>query len=419
MEIFFKAYWTIIILIGIFFHTPSSADTRFDSLYNLAKNDTSTISADKALREAIQQEEPAWIAKAFYLKGYRYRKHAMYYEALKSYFKALKFYRITENITWQQYTLQNIALIYSDAGFVNESLSVYEDALVLAKKIKNLTVIGDIHYQLAKTHRYLKNYDRAAHYLMLAEKQDSLEDDQIGLYEIKLERWAIASQRKDSTAVMRYASQIDGVQDLPLDYRMRYLNNLGHALLISKQLDSARVTLFQALTDNDTAKVNHEIIAEMYRNLATVECLRGDSTVGIELYEAALAFYDMNKSDVKLVNLIDLLYNVYHKRNIIQRSDEFHHYLADYTRNMTQLYEQVKKAHIQYQVQAATYKYESEMHEEALAQQRMWFYSGLAVTSIIVLVLILLYHHQTRQKQKVVKKVVEDIDSLLNVKRVS
>ena len=411
-------YCIILIILGIFSYGSGKSDTKFDSLYHLAKTNNSVHLANLALTQALENDNPLQIAKTYYLLGLRKKQRSMYYGALQSYFDALNYYRTLKDITWQCNTLWNIGIIYSEAGFINESIKVYLDALDLAQSIDNSSLVADLHYQLGLAHRLIKVYDQAHYFLDLAEQHERTENDRIGLYQIKLERWAISTEQQDYATIKANAIDASQIEELPLNYQMRYWNNLGNTLFLTNELDSAESILNMALGRKDTTQVERDIIAEICRNLALILEKKNEVARSLEMYKWALTYYNPRKSNIKYLKVADILYNAYQDSNLII-AKTYHDKIVKYSEGMTILYDQVEKAHFQYQVQAAVYKRESDQRKQALAEERRLFFTGLAAFVLIGIAIFGFYRYDSRKKKLAVKKVVDDIDALLDIKRVS
>lgn len=205
-----------------------------DNLYERAKKQRSIEIARKALSHAADSNNIRAMAKIHFLIGYYENQKRMYYDALNSYFKALKYYTAAGNITRRYLTMMNIAMIFEKGHFLTKSLNLYDDARELALAENDSLTLANIDYHRARINRLSKNYSQAAALYQQAVAQFERLGSNYMINETHAELGLLHEQQDNIEKAVKYYSipvLSDNEGQVDIYAKVRQLNNLAYGML--------------------------------------------------------------------------------------------------------------------------------------------------------------------------------------------
>ena len=213
-----------------------------DNLYEEAKKQRSIEIARKAISHAADSNNIRAMAKIHFLIGYYENQKRMYYDALNSYFKALKYYTAAGNITrW----------IFEKGHFLTKSLNLYDDARELALAENDSLTLANIDYHRARINRLSKNYSQAAALYQQAVAQFERLGSNYMINETHAELGLLHEQQDNIEKAVKYYSipvLSDNEGQVDIYAKVRQLNNLAYGMLNQYLApDSAQRLLLDAL----------------------------------------------------------------------------------------------------------------------------------------------------------------------------
>ena len=393
----------ILSILVLFQYSKSFSYDEFDSLYNLAKKGGSIALAGQAVQIATQLQDPALMAKSYFLKGYQEDEKLMYYQALNSYFEALKYYRISQSPTRQAITLMNLGIIYRKAGFYERALIILDEALGVTVENADQETASLLRYQVARVHRFSGNYREAISNYHLAVEMFKQQQNQYLIKDIYAELGVIAEQQGDFTAAAEYYNLTMDNSSSPTEIRLydvlRQYNNLGYMMLKESHLDSAKILFTKGIEIGLEQEGDDFLMSVLCGNLAKVYEIHDLQDSSIFWYEKSVAYLKHHDNCNKdLLPTLKLLADHFENRDQ-RKSRHYQNEIYEFANRLTTLQEQLRQAHIRYQVEAANYKRESQLRYQAQLQQKTasaWIFS----TVIIITLLVVLYFRLKEAKRK-------------------
>ena len=116
----------------------------------------------KSYKLASIRKDSGLMAGSLANMGWNFYAESMYDSSLYCYEEALKYSILTENYSTAANALGNIATIYRDQGYINWSVSYYDKAIEMAKKVRDWYSLDWIYLDL--TNIYLKRGDTTRAY---------------------------------------------------------------------------------------------------------------------------------------------------------------------------------------------------------------------------------------------------------------
>ncbi|MGD1958557.1 MAG: hypothetical protein ACFB2Y_06860 [Fulvivirga sp.] len=371
-----------------------------DNLYEEAKKQRSIEIARKALSHATDSNNIQAMAKIHFLIGYYENQKRMYYNALNSYFKALKYYTETGNITRRYLTVMNIAMIFEKGHFLTESLNLYDNARELALKENDSLTTARIDYYRARINRLSKNYSVAESLYQKAMKQFELLKNNYMINETFAELGLLYEQKDNmEKALQYYASSIRPDKKGHIDpyAKVRQMNSVAYCMLsLKSDPDSVQRLLFDALELAKDKDGLDYLKAKIFGNLAKVYQIEQRADSAITLFEESLNYLKPKDYSIEYLHTTKLVADYYLKTDPA-KADEYQDKIYSFAEELAILQQQLRQSFIQYQVEAAKFKQESlERYEAQLRQQ---FYHQIAYVAIVAL-LILFFIQRQRKRQR-------------------
>ncbi len=364
---------------------------KIDSLYQAVKKERSLSMARELLPLAEKEQDPAALAKVHFLIGYYENEQKMYYEAMNSYFSALKFYRKSENITRQYLTMINIALIYEKANFINEALSIYEDARLLAELEEDSLSVGRIDYFKARLYRISEEYTLAKSLFNDALKRFKLLSNSYMINEIHAEMGVLAENQGDLDLARQFHSitvlpDIDGSFD-PYAQARQLINMSYNVLNQTSQIDSVQSMLYNAIEIVKLIKPKADadyLFSKIYGNLARSYELAQKPDSVVKMYELSLTYLDKRDFSLSYLQKTKKVSDYYRALDP-EKAAHYQQEIYAFAEELANLQQKLRDSFIRYQVEAANYKHESEERREA--QLRQEYLSKTIYTAFVVFIL--------------------------------
>ena len=381
----------ILSIIVSFQYSTSFSSDKFDSLYNLAKKEGSITLASQAVQAATELQDQALIAKSYFLKGYQEDEKLLYYQALNSYFEALKYYRASENPTRQAITLMNLGIIYRKAGFYERALILLEESMEIARGKSDHEMEALLHYQIGRAQRFSKNYQEAISTYFLAVEMFKQQENQHLLNDVYAELGVIAEQQGDFADAARYYNLTMDISFSSNEIRfydlLRQYNNLGYMMLKENHPDSAKILFAEGIAAGRNRKGDDYLMATLCGNLAQVYETKNLKDSSIFWYENSVEYLKRNDHcNADLLNTLKLLVDHFDGKDQ-NKTRYYQNEIYEFANRLTTLQEQLRQAHIRYQVEAANYKRESWLWYQAQLQQKQasaWIFSAVVIITLLV-----------------------------------
>lgn len=395
-----------LIFIVLFSYQKAKCNDKFELLYDSAKSEQSAELGLLALQVADSLGVDALIAKTHFLIGFYNDSDRLYYDALKHYFLALKYYRRANNPERQGYVLLNIGIIYSKAHFFKKAQEFYLDGIHIARSIDNKYLLTKLLYNSGKSYQLANNHRKAIEQLQMAIKNIPSDYSLPLLTDIYTELGYIFvhSESYDS-AMLFYDSAI--LVSIPNDKELEYATlrkHNSHAFMLnqqSKSLEAKRI-LEEALIISNDDSYNKTVLAEMYLNLAEIHEKHGDIPNSITNLESYVDLIDNSDFNRKYNIACNTLFSYYYQKNS-QQAIKYHNLMFAYSHELDLLQGQLEQLSIQYQVEAANYRQELlEREQKRLEQAKLNRLIVICITvcfSILILASVFLFIRYKRRRE--------------------
>ena len=359
----------------------------FQALYDSAKKYKSAEKGKLALGFALDKEEDEWIAKSYFLVGYYQEQSAVYYEALKNYFAALKHYKLAEDTRGQVKALINLANIYAKAGFFDKSLSFFEDAFALTDQSVEIKIQAKLNYSYAKALREIGNYEAAEKIYLEALDQFREIDDNLFVSYVYLDLGAnnVFSERYEK-ARNYYSLAVDVFQEGSLEHEntlLKKINSFGYIAIVEDKLDSALDILQSGLQLASNVDQNREVFSEIYENLGKIYKDRNQVDSAVLMYAKSVDLGDFYAYDRNYIQTCEYLYRHYYE-NDDSRALDYHDTIYKFGDELATLQKQLNQEHIRYQVEAANYRREAELQYLAHQTERKISYAAYGFAVLLI-----------------------------------
>ncbi|MEM7107814.1 MAG: tetratricopeptide repeat protein [Bacteroidota bacterium] len=357
----------------------------------------------EALILAINNNDKQQIAKSYFLVAYYQSEKGMYYQALNNYFSALYAYRDAGNYGRQVGTLKNIGVIYSRGGLNGEAISIYKDAKDIAVDLNDIQRMRSIQYHMARSYRFMKDYDRAFEmYLDLVEQNDDFTDKKL-LLDCYLELGYITSYNyKDYEKAIEYYQKAAGVYALGEEGyesgRVKGINGIAYCEMYLTNYIKAKNLFYESLAIFDNLKGDKETLVMLYGNLGQLYQKTGDLDSSIIMFENGLRVEPLQNFDKTYIQTAEHIYNYYRKKSP-QKREYYHQIIYKYGLELSELKLQLTKASHEYQVRAADYRRELDLRIARERRMFWWdvFFYGL---SLIILATGATYYFLEKKKRR-------------------
>lgn len=376
----------------------------FQSLYDSAKKNRSIDQGKLALNFALEKEEDAWIAKSYFLMAFYQKKNSKYSEALKNYFAALKYYKYAGNPERQVNTLNNIGIIYMKAGFLDKSLSFYEDAQEILDQNTGTKIKTRLHYNYARALGEIGNHEAAEKLFMTALDEFKEIDDKRYIKNTYLELGknnVLAERYKE--AKKYYALAVEVFPEGSSEYEntlLKKLNSFGYMAIMEGKLDNSLNTLQSALQLSTNADQNKGVLSDIYENLGRIYKDRNQVDSAVLMYAKSVEMGDFYAYDRNYIQTCEYLYRHYYQ-NDDSRAIDYHDTIYKFGDELATLQKQLNHEHIRYQVEAANYRREAELRYLAHQAEKRFSYAayGFAVLLIASIVYYFLRKEYARARR--------------------
>lgn len=340
----------------------SQTSDNFDSLYNTAYSQLDLSLVETALQLAVDNNQKA---KSHYLAAWIQKKEGMYYDAVNSYFSALKYYRELDDIYQQANILDNIGVIYRLARFHDASLDYYQQSLEFKTILRDTLGMGRTLYNIGRVFRFNKDSDRAVLYFQQALDIYHQLDYQQGISSTYNEIGLCYRDIRMLNQARGYYEKSIAVDNENTKQEIKGLNNIGETYIMQVNYDLAIDYFNQALdlfttdkSDKDRALINQNI-GKVYDSLGSEQALK--------YYELSFEEWVFGLMDPEYIELCGRLMHLY--RDVDSDKERYYSDLVlEAATKLLEIKEKIHDLNIQYQVSSAHYK--QQVEEEVLARNQ-------------------------------------------------
>ncbi|ELR73711.1 hypothetical protein C900_02115 [Fulvivirga imtechensis AK7] len=345
------------------------------------------IELAKQVNELAKREKNSRVeANSLFLIALCQKRNDNLYEAVLNYMSALKIYRKEEHIKEVADILENLGNIYNLSGYKDMAMEYYSEALTLRHQLEDSADIAKAHNYLANAYLDIKDFDNAAKHCELAldiAQKVNAKEMLTSIYDTK----GIVHRNKGEfdLALASYQQSLNHATKKADIARIH--NNRGYALWQMGDLKGGQQD-FNAVLHMISNDPNNSTAAFALGNLAaTYESYRPDSAK--IFYKESLKYFNKHQ----LIQSTPYFNSVKALKDIAKTEGNLDEYVY-YSDKIDQLTEQLlavrsdlKNLYQQYQVEAATYKYDS--HQKAQALERQLIIDRYITIALVVLVLVM------------------------------
>lgn len=411
--------YILLLLIVLFLDYKGFSLSKFDNLYDIAVNSKSESDAKLALEQAIELGNEVEIAKAYYLHAYNSYNLNMYYLALNSYFEALTAYRKLENKPLEAQIIENIGIIYRKAKFYNKAINFYRDALTIKESLNDSIGIARSYYNIGRIYRLSNRPEDALKYFNLAltlyesqknSKKISHTHNEIGL---------TLKQNGDHTMAIGHYEQITkgynkGTNSWIKRETLR-LNNLADLYISTGDFTLAEHYINEALKPEYKEALKPNVRSLLYYNLALVYRDKNLQDSVVSSYTKSLEGINILNFESNVLDTYTLLAEHYSSKGELDKSIENYQVIGIIAKELQDLQLVLADKNIQYQVEAANNKIQSELAAEAATNTKIQFTIFTGVCSMILVLMIFISYQQALKRKAITDKIDDDaLDNLMS-----
>lgn len=386
------------------------------TLYDSALSNCNVELAKQVRTLAAQEQNTRLEANSLYLMAYCYKNKDNLYEAVLNYMDALQLYRNSDSFKEVADILENLGNIYRLNGYKEMAINYYSETLNQREVLGDSVGIFRANNNLARAYMESKEYDVALKHCKLA----------IELAHV-LNNPGLVTEGYDVQGIifrhMEDYGQALGAYNVALEHagnneaKARTHNNRGYAFLKMGDVKAAQKdfnTAIQLLSKNPTTTVT----ALAYDNLAsTYKDYNPDSAK--MLYEQSFGYFEQHQ-----LKLSSQYYDACKSLKDIAKAEgdmnQFVYYsdkIDDLAQRLLEVRTDLKNLYQQYQVEAATYKYDNQQKAQALERQLMidrYITIALVVLVLVMAALLVTLYRKNRKitfAQETARKIYQVINS--------
>ncbi len=334
----------------------------FDSLYNAAYSQLDLTILETALKSAVDNNQKA---KSHYLAAWIQKKEGMYYDAVNSYFSALKFYRELNDTRQQANILDNIGVIYRLARFHDASLGYYQQSLEFKTSLGDTLGMARTLHNIGRVFRFNQDSDRAIMYFQQALDIYQQLDYRQGISATYNEIGLCYRDIRMLNQARGYYEKAIAVDQEHTAQEIKELNNIGETYIMEGDYDLAIDYFNQTLNLFSTGKSNKDR-ALVNQNLGKVyDSLNSEQA--LKYYELSFEEGVFGVIDPEYIEICGRLMHLYRD---VDAGKERHYsdLVLEAATRLVEIKDQIHDLNIQYQVSSAHYKQQAE--EENLARNQ-------------------------------------------------
>jgi len=374
-----------------------SQDLEF--LYQEARNSSNIKQAQKVRDLALEKGDEKILANTYFLLAYLYKGEDEFYEAVLNYVKAVKYYRKLGDIRSVSLVIENLGVIYNESGFKNTAISYFNDALYLKRQLNDSK--GEVYtlYNIGQTYLSSNLPDSALQYYNKALKLAlTLNHNYIGRIYNDM---GSANRAKGKFDKSREYYDLADQTDKTSGMMARTLNNRGNSYLQEGKKDLAVKCFKKALSKS---KVDPRTLSFIYGNLGKIQ---NHPDSAIHFYETSFTY--LKERPLTLMSeyyaTSKELERLYATQNNEVKEAYYDGLQDDFTEELITLQEQLRALYLQYQVEAATWKIESEEKTVLLARAntiKEYIIVGLLI-ALVLLIVLFIYSQRLKNNNKNLK----------------
>ncbi|ELR69051.1 TPR-repeat-containing protein [Fulvivirga imtechensis AK7] len=396
-----------IIFLTLYFTLNLSHSQSLNQLYNEALHSSDISFAKEVKSMALAQKDQQVLADSYHLIAYLEKQENNFFHAVINYMEAMKHYRELREYKSLARVVKNLGSIYRKSGFKNTGLKYFYDALSLAKQQRDSVETMYILYDIGQTFWDIDKLDSAILYYQKAlEISKTLNSTFAGRIYNDM-GMTYRGQGKYELAHQYY--ELAEQADKSITMRARTLNNRGYAHLLKGDTALAYRCFKQALS-LDLNQVQERTLSFIYSNLGRMQTKRDSA---IHFYESSFS-YLKDKSfsmPAEYYGICKELESQYRAQGNETKALYYDQLQDTFTEDLIELQEKLQGLNMQYQVEAATWKIESDQKAEKLsAQNKILVLIVVALfLTVIGLVAFYYYSNKLRKYKRNWKKTKQDI----------
>ena len=194
-------------------------------------------------------------------------------------------------------SLMNLSVGYRNKGDYEKSLKHLDEALIIAKKLKDNVAIGKVYGDIGSNYNYMLEFDKSIDYLLKSVKILTKENSTINLAAIKqrLANTYLAMENFEFAADLYKESLIDFKEIGAEKNYYLTLVNLAEAYIRLERYDDAKKALHDAAGGLEKFG-DKELIGIAYSKIANIEHKEGHKRKALQAYKEAFDNLVENKS---------------------------------------------------------------------------------------------------------------------------
>lgn len=385
-----------IIFLILYFTLNHSYSQDLNHLYKEAAESSDLVLAEKVKALAIDRQDQRIMADSYYLIAYLQKKESDFFNAVINYMEAAKHYRELGDFKNVAGIVENVGYIYRQSGFKNTGLKYFYDALHLNEQLGDSLEMMYVFYNIGQTYWDINKPDSAlSYYSMALEISKKFQNTYAGrIYnDIGV---AYRLQEKYDLALEYYdlADQFDA----SISMRAKTLNNRGYAHLQMGDTLAAFGYFKQALK-LDLGQVDKRTLAFIYANLGTIQT-KPDSA--IHFYESSFSYLKDNELAMS-AEYYATCKELEKQHRMLGDEDRVLYYdgLQDkFSEEMIDLQGKLQDLNLRYQVEAATWKLETQKKSEELYERNQILQYLVIALFLATVGLLVFYRRNYKSKKK-------------------
>lgn len=366
-----------------------------EELYKEALESSDIALAKKVKLLAIEQKDQQRLADSYYLIAYIENRNDNYFNAVINFMEAIKHYRELKDYKNIARVLNNVGFIYRQSGFKNTGLKYFYDALYLNQQHQDS--VGAIYslYDIGQTYWDMNEPDSALLYYEKAlEISKALNNTFAGRIYNDI-AMTYSSQRKYDLAKQYYTLADEA--DKSVVMQARILNNRGYDHLQQGDTALAYRCFKQALA-LDLDKVQGRTLSFIYSNLGRMQSKRDSA---IYFYESSFSYLKDNSFSMpsEYYGVCKELERQYRAQGNETKALHYDQLQDTFTEALIELQEKLQGLNMQYQVEAATWKLESEQKSQKLSAQNKVLTIVIIILFLTLIGLIIFYRYSNKLRK--------------------
>ena len=394
--------------------SASRASDKFQELYDSAKKSKSINLAKLSLVVAQELKNNELTARAYFLMAYYQNKERDYYESLKNFFSALKYYERAENAERIVSTLHSIGNIYYRSGFFERAIESYGDGIKLAKEMNDIGLELSLRREIAMSYRAKKEYKQAEKQYLDLIPQFLARGNELQVSQCYLGLGYISTKTgKSYDTANYYYSQAVNIFSVEGKNKakaaLKRKNSLAYMCNLKGLFKKAKVFLTSALEQAQKDTYENQVMADIYFNLGDTYQYLGIGDSAILMYEKGIEHIDTEAFDFDYAQSIKGLYGYCRTFNPAE-SEACSKVIYDFTEEVVEFKDKLVNANAHYQVAAANLHRENELlNAQQQRDRRVINFMIFLALGLVILAGLIFYLYERKRRIQKWRKVLKEL----------